>query len=102
GRVYMLLFDSDVNFIYYFSNLYNADLFRRKSRIGLTFSRYFFTDYEFHVEALLTEGTQRFYIDEATLTAGYTKLQSNQLYPRLLMGTRRVFSDESQLSLEYL
>jgi hypothetical protein len=116
GRVYALVYDSDVNLMYYFSNLYN-DSFKNKSRVGLSFSRYFFTDYELHVEMLLTEGTQRFYVnsdcarglDEAIgcVVAGtplfaQTKLDSHTLYPRLLVGGRTQLSDESQLSIEYL
>jgi len=116
GRVYALVLDSDINFIYYYSNLYN-DSYKNKSRFGLTFSRYFFTDWEFHLEALFTEGTQRTYVngdcvaDQAAALGcvvagkslfGQTKLDNGVLYPRLLAGVRRAFSDESTLSLEYL
>ncbi len=117
ARVYALILNSDVNFIYYFSNLYN-DAFRNKSRVGVTFSRYFFTHWELHVEALFTEGTQRVYVNgecvdedvnetlgclvSGTPVFARTKLNNGIIYPRVLTGIRRAFSDESTLSLEYL
>ena len=51
ARVYALFFNADVNLTYFFSNLYLDD-FEDKSRLGLSVSRYFLTDYELHVEAL--------------------------------------------------
>ena len=116
GRVYALVYDSDINLMYYFSNRYN-DSFVNKSRVGLSFSRYFFKDYELHMEMLLTEGSQRYYVNGdcarevadaiACFAAGtplfdQTKLHSNTLYPRLLVGARTQFPDESLLTIEYL
>jgi hypothetical protein len=110
ARLYMLLFDADVNLIYYFSNRYQ-DGFENKSRIGLSFSRYFITDYELHAEALLSRGSPRSFPDHecavgtvsCDLTAAFapTKLAAKGPYPRVIVGSRRQFSDESLLSLEY-
>jgi hypothetical protein len=113
ARLYMLLYDTDVNFIYYFSNKYN-DGFENKSRFGASFSRYFFTDYELHIEALLQQGSSRSYADhwcandllqcnitEPLKNFAPTKLRSDAFYPRLLIGGRTQFRDESILSIEY-
>lgn len=116
-RWYLLLLNSDINLMYFFSNAY-ADNIRNKSRIGLSFSRYFFTDYEWHVEALAQEGTSRQYVNAACVAQGTTSAtqcyvngtplvgafnqDDGHLYARVLVGTRRVFADDSQLSLEYL
>jgi len=115
ARLYLLIKEADINLMYYFSNLYQ-DGFKNKSRIGLTFSRYFFTDYEFHAELLLQSGSSKNYFNTKCLNdlfaiaqcqaqntpiMGPFKLEKIDFYPRLLVGARRVFSDESQLSLEY-
>ncbi len=116
ARWYMLIANSDINLIYYYSNKY-GDLFSNHSRLGGSFSRYFFTDYEFHVEGLIEEGSRRQYVNgacvgSAVAAAGcvaagsplYGNFNTNdgRIYGRLIAGTRRVFSDESQLSIEYL
>jgi hypothetical protein len=107
GRVYALLGDADLNLMYFFSNHYQNN-FRHKSRFGVSFARYFFTDYEFHLEALLTRGSARDFAcdpgaagcsDNPTFAA--SKLESKTFYPRVLVGTRRQFADESMLTLEY-
>jgi len=107
GRVYALLGDADVNLMYFFSNHYQDD-FKKKSRLGVSFARYFFTDYEFHVDALLSRGSARkFACDPGAAGCGDsqsfapTKLESKTFYSRVLVGTRRQFADESLLSLEY-
>jgi hypothetical protein len=110
GRLYALLANTDVNLIYYFSNAYQDD-FRDKSRLGLSLSRYFFTDYELHAEALLTRGSARSFPahacvnDPAACPAGSalaaSKTDSKAFYPRVIVGTRRMFADESLLSVEY-
>jgi hypothetical protein len=109
-RLYMLLSDADVNLVTYFSNRYQ-DGFEKKSRIGLSFSRYFFTDYELHAEALLSRGSARMFPDhecaagtvscDASNAFAPTKLGAKAFYPRVIVGSRRQFSDESLLSLEY-
>jgi len=110
GRLYALLASTDLNLIYYFSNAYQDD-FRNKSRLGLSLSRYFFTDYELHAEALLTRGSARSFPvhvcveDQAACASGpfftTSKTDSTAFYPRIIAGTRRMFADESLLSIEY-
>ncbi len=110
ARLYLLLADADVNLVYFFSNRYQND-FTNTSQVALSFSRYFLTDYELHAEALLTQGSARSYpshecamgttaCDPAAPFAA-TKVGSSAFLPRLLVGTRRQFADESLLSLEY-
>lgn len=115
-RAYALVADADVNLMLFYSNLYN-DPFKDKLRFGASFSRYFFTDYEFHTEFLVGTGSGRDYINPACVSTGMaafacsqantsfigkTKLDDGSYYPKLLVGTRRQFDDESFLSLEYL
>jgi hypothetical protein len=109
GRLYALVASADINLIYYFTNAYQ-DNFRNKSRVGLSLSRYFFTDYELHAEALLTRGSARSFpasgcAGDADACAGgafvTSKIGSTALYPRVIVGTRRMFADESLLSVEY-
>lgn len=110
ARLYMLLFNADINLFYFFSNRYN-DTFENASRFGGSFSRYFFTDYEFHVEALFQFGSARLYPDHNCANAigtcnlqnalAATKSGNGALYPRVLVGGRTQFRDESTLSLEY-
>ena len=109
ARLYLLLFDSDINFFYFFSNKYNNAV-ENASRIGGSFSRYFFTDYELHVEALLQIGTGRLYPNHLCATGNICNLQTalapirandGSVYPRVLIGGRTQFRDESTLSVEY-
>jgi len=110
GRLYALVASTDVNLIYYFSNAYQDD-FRNKSRLGLSLSRYFFTDYELHAEALLARGSARSFpvhdcAANPSLCVGNapfasSKTDSTAFYPRIIAGTRRMFADESLLSVEY-
>ncbi|MGD0838783.1 MAG: hypothetical protein ABSB49_19275 [Polyangia bacterium] len=107
GRLYALVASADVNLIYYFSNAYQDD-FRNKSRVGLSLSRYFFTDYELHAEALFTRGSARSFPVSSCTTApcpygSFTtsEIGSTTLYPRVITGTRRLFDDESLFSVEY-
>lgn len=109
ARLYLLLFNTDINFFYFFSNKYN-DLFENTSRFGASFSRYFFTDYELHVEALFQFGSSRLYPDHGCASGGAcnlasalsaSKLHNGAVYPRVLVGGRTQFKDESTLSIEY-
>ncbi|MBS1153943.1 MAG: hypothetical protein H6Q89_5641 [Myxococcaceae bacterium] len=115
-RAYALVADADVNLMFMFSNLY-GDSFTNKFRFGGSFSRYFFTDYELHTEFLIQSGTNRDYFvpecvasREVALACGTagkpfltkSRLDDSALYPKLLVGTRRQFGDESLLSIEYL
>ncbi len=116
ARLYALLFDSDVNLMFFYGNQYN-DVFERKPRVGLSFSRYFFKDYELHVEALFQSGSTRDYVNGKCVTSGLAaaacvkdgdaviskrELNSTTVLPRLLVGARRQFDDDSMLSIEYL
>ncbi len=114
GRLYALIANADVQLMYFFSNQYR-DGFNNKSRFGVSFSRYFLTDYELHVEALLQLGTSRLFPNHACLTAptsaacpdpvrdafAASRLDSGAFYPRVLVGGRTMFRDESTLSIEY-
>ena len=116
ARAYALLWDSDVNLMLFYGNKANDD-FEQKLRAGASFSRVFFTDYEFHIEALFQTGSARDIITSECVesqlaallcsqlkTAVITKpkLTDSTLNPRVLVGARRNFSDDSMLSIEYL
>ncbi len=116
ARAYALVGDADVNLMLFYGNRFGDD-FEDKVRVGLSFSRYFFTDYELHVEALVQAGSTRDFLEApcvaSTVDAIRCTLQKKpftrkkllddpQLYPRVLAGTRRQFDDESMLSIEYL
>ncbi|HEX8819515.1 MAG TPA: hypothetical protein VF794_06285 [Archangium sp.] len=116
ARAYALVADADVNLMLFHSNLY-GDAFEDKTRLGFSFSRYFFTDYELHVEGLMGFGSARRYpvggcLEDRASVAGcvlrrepffaHTRLDEEKLRPRVLAGTRYMFGDESLLSLEYL
>ncbi len=109
ARLYMLLFNTDINLFYFFSNKYN-DSFENTSRFGASFSRYFFTDYELHLDALFQFGSGKLFPSHACASGGIcnpttalsaSKLTDGNLYPRVLVGGRTQFRDESTLSLEY-
>ncbi len=116
ARWYALVADADLTLMAFYGNS-SVDVFRDKLRFGLSFSRYFFTDYELHVEALFQQGSARDSVvpqcvpslaDAAvcafTKTAFMEKrlLGASAVYPRILVGTKRQFSDDSLISLEYL
>ena len=115
-RAYALVADADLNLMLFYSNLY-GDTFKNKVRFGGSFSRYFFTDYELHTEFLIQTGSGRDYITPECVTSqqtalacgiagtafvGKTRLDDGVFYPKVLVGTRRQFDDESFLSIEYL
>jgi hypothetical protein len=116
ARAYALVADADVNLMLFHSNLY-GDAFENKTRLGFSFSRYFFTDYELHVEGLVGFGSARRYPAGECLEDRFSvlrcaltrqpfftakRLQEEKLRPRILAGTRYMFGDESLLSVEYL
>ncbi|MGA9520714.1 MAG: hypothetical protein WBV82_04570, partial [Myxococcaceae bacterium] len=116
ARMYALVADADVNVMLFYGNGYR-DEFKAKPRAGLSFSRYFFEVHELHVEALLQTGSPRAYVNgpcvasrEAIIQCGLEKqpftrmdlLESSKFLPRVLVGGRTHFSDESILSIEYL
>lgn len=114
GRLYALVANADLNLMYFFSNQYR-DGFNNKSRFGISFSRYFLTDYELHVEALLQTGSGRVFPNHFCVTAPFSpgcpdplhmafttsRVESDAFYPRVLVGARTMFRDESSLSIEY-
>jgi hypothetical protein len=116
ARAYALVADADLNLMLFHSNLY-GDAFEDKTRLGFSFSRYFFTDYELHVEGLVGFGSSRRYpvgacLEDRPSAMGCVlrrepffstkRLDEEKLRPRVLAGTRYMFSDESLLSAEYL
>ncbi|MBM7118881.1 hypothetical protein [Archangium primigenium] len=116
ARVYALVADADVNLMLFHSNLY-GDALESKTRVGLSFSRYFLKDYELHVEALVGRGSARRYpvgacVADGAAAAGCVlseqplfaarRRDERTLRPRVLAGSRYQFGDESLLSLEYL
>ncbi len=115
-RAYALVADADVNLMLYFSNRYN-DAFERKVRFGGSFSRYFFKDYELHAEVLVQNGSSRDYVNGSCVAnvmqaigcavshqdlLSKPRLNDGVIYPKVLVGTRRQFDDDSFVSLEYL
>ncbi|WP_225408893.1 hypothetical protein [Stigmatella hybrida] len=116
ARAYALVLDADVNLMLFHSNLYR-NAFEDKTQLGFSFSRYFFTDYELHVEALVGAGSPRLYAapdcvasPEAALGCAERgadflvprRIKEGRIRPQILAGTRYMFSDESMVSLEYL
>nr|CCA65706.1 hypothetical protein [Stigmatella aurantiaca Sg a15] len=116
ARAYALLLDADLNLMLFHSNLYR-NAFENKTQVGFSFSRYFFTDYELHVEALVGSGSPRLYASrdcvaspEAALGCAERgeaflfprRIDEKRIRPQILVGTRYMFSDESMVSLEYL
>ncbi|HVG57975.1 MAG TPA: hypothetical protein VNA24_05430 [Hyalangium sp.] len=116
ARAYALVANADLNLMLFHSNLYSDD-FEDKTRLGFSFSRYFFDDYELHLEALVGRGSARSYptlgcleSSEAALACfqrgdpliSQRRLDEKRLRPHILVGTRYQFSDESLLSAEYL
>ncbi len=116
ARAYALVANSDLNLMLFHSNRY-GDAFEHKTRLGFSFSRYFFEQYELHLEGLVGFGSARLYpvgeclgdrfsaVGCATRGEAFfttRRLEEKRLRPRVLAGTRYMFSDESQLSVEYL
>lgn len=116
ARWYALIADADLTLMAFYGNS-SVDVFRDKLRIGASFSRYFFTDYELHFEAMFQQGSTRDSVvsscvagqSEASLCAmgGQAFLEKRRLddtavYPKVLVGTKRQFSDDSLIALEYL
>ena len=116
AHAYALVANADLNLMLFQSNLY-GDAFEDKTRLGFSFSRYFFDDYELHLEALLQRGSARNYptpgcLDDVAAAVGCVlaneplisqrRLDEKRLRPQVLVGTRYQFSDESLLSVEYL
>ncbi|MDX2012396.1 MAG: hypothetical protein SFW67_19525 [Myxococcaceae bacterium] len=116
ARAYALVWDTDINLMFFYGNR-SVDDFEAKPRVGLSFSRIFFEALEVHGEALFQTGSPRDFINADCVTSLVTanvcqaqrtpfttksKLTEEALRPRVLVGARWQFSDDSLLSLEYL
>lgn len=114
ARYYRLVADADVNLMYFFTHRFN-DEFEARSHFGASFSRYFFTDYELHVEALVHRGASTLVFNPFCVASvdGFARCVADRIAPvappeerkvtaKVLVGTRYLFSDESLLSVEYL
>jgi hypothetical protein len=115
-RAYALIGDADVNVMAFYGNKYNDD-FTNHLRIGGSFSRYFFKDYELHTEFIVGSGSSRSYVNPACVSSvmsaflcaanktspiSESKLNDPTLNAKILVGTRRQFDDDSFISVEYL
>ena len=114
ARYYRLIQNSDVNLMTFFTQRYNDD-FQDRVHFGASFSRYFFTDYELHLEALVHRGASTTVFNPACVqdlaglagcvaggTSPVNEPDRKRLTAKILLGTRYQFSDESLLSVEYL
>ncbi|HYX92046.1 MAG TPA: hypothetical protein VE782_10820 [Myxococcaceae bacterium] len=116
GRMYALVENADVNLMLFYGNEY-PDAFRKKIRSGASFSRYFGDVNELHFEALFQSGSPRSRANgacvadpESAMRCALAQtpftlpppLDSAEFLPRILLGGRHHFGDESILSLEYL
>lgn len=115
ARAYALVWDTDLTLMAFFGNK-SVDEFEAKPRVGLSFSRVF-GGLEVHGEALFQTGSTRDVLNgdcvknvssalqcsiAKTPYASKPHLTSPELRPRVLLGGRYQFSDDSLLSLEYL
>jgi hypothetical protein len=108
ARLYLLLADTDINLEYFFTHLYN-DAFRKKSRLGLSFSRLVGKALEVHLEALGQLGSSRLFVDDCVAAAmscgpagiSRSKLESPRRNVRALLGGRYTFSDDALLGADY-
>lgn len=114
-RYYLLLAGTDVNVISYYTNLY-GDAFEKKTRWGLSASR-FFGSLGLHGEALLQKGSDRYFANDSCLgneSAAQAclfrqedpfernRLDEKRIYPKVLLGTRYHFESDAQLVVEVL
>ena len=119
ARLYALVLGTDLNLIWFFSNRY-ADSLPHSHRLAASFSRYFFTDYELHAEAIVQRGSDRVVLrpdclpgtdgspepllvcrQQGERAVSQPDFDAKALFPKLIVGTRTTFSDDSTLSLEY-
>ncbi len=100
----------------YFSNKY-YDPFANKVRVGASVSRIVFDTWELHAEGLVQQGSGRVYVDGAcvsstaaaigcyaagTAFAGRPLLDDPRYQGQVLAGFRKIFDDDSFISVEYL
>jgi hypothetical protein len=119
ARIYALVEKADVNLMWFWSDRY-ADAVPHSHRFGLSFSRYFFTDYELHFEALVQRGREATLFHPECLpvpdgssspplacaAAGRSSveqpfLDNKAAYAKIIAGTRYTFSDDTLISAEY-
>jgi hypothetical protein len=95
-RNYWLIADSDINLLLYYNQNYQSR-FDRVWHYGGSFSRFFFKEYEGHIEALVQKGSSRSYFHRQGVS-----FKDSEYMPKILVGGRYQFLDDSLLSLEYL
>lgn len=116
ARAYFLLGNTDINLMGYFSNKF-ADAFQNKVRVGASVSRIVFDSWEVHAEGLLQQGSARVFINGAcvasdlsafgcyqskTAFASQPLLDDPRYQGQALAGIRKIFDDDSFVSVEYL
>jgi hypothetical protein len=113
SRLYLLVEDTDVNFVWGFTNAYN-DRFLHKNRGGFSLSRTFGA-WELHTEVLAQTGYSNLWpdgacvstpLDVATCMASGTPVAAartgNKTFtPKALLGARYQFEDNALFSAEY-
>lgn len=116
ARAYALLQEADVSLVAYYTHLYQ-NMFAHKWRVGASFARFFFKDYEVHFEGLAQRGSLKRTLNGtcvATLSAlaqcGLRRdpvfnaplTDDQKLSGQFVVGGRYQFSDDSLLNIEYL
>jgi hypothetical protein len=96
-RVYALMKDVDFSLIAYAEE-------KKRPKLGLNLSSTIGESLEVHGEASLQKGTYRYYLNQTD--PGYYEFiqknkESEQLYPKVLVGGQYTFSDNTNLILEY-
>jgi len=96
-KVYTLMKNLDFSLIAYAEE-------KKRPKLGLNFSSTMGESLEVHGEASLQKGTYRYYLNQ-TDPGHYEFIQkrkeSQQLYPKVLVGGQYTFSDNTNLVLEY-
>jgi hypothetical protein len=116
ARAYFLVANTDINIMGYFSNKY-LDAFENKIRVGASVSRIIFDTWEVHAEALLQQGSGRVFVNGACVQSSLTAfgcyqaktpfasqplLDDSRYQTQALGGVRKIFDDDSFVSVEYL
>jgi len=96
-KVYALMKNLDFSLIAYAEE-------KKRPKLGLNFSSTIGESLEVHGEASLQKGTYRYYLNQTD--PGYYEFiqknkESQQLYPKVLVGGQYSFSDNTNLVLEY-
>ena len=96
-KVYSLMRNLDFSLIAYAEE-------KKRPKLGLNFSSTIGESLEVHSEASLQKGTYRYYLNQ--LDPGYyefiqKKRESEELYPKVLVGGQYTFLDNTNLVLEY-